>query len=94
MPVLDVRTLSDEVICQLAEAYNAVCEKELTALAKLDTDPVRAEIDAALSDVLGLPDMKPLRQLLAREPGLTGKGLSPKEDATPEKDKSMRLRLL
>jgi hypothetical protein len=25
---------------------------------------------------LGLPDMKPLRQLLAREPGLTGQGLS------------------
>ncbi|MDM8541525.1 hypothetical protein QUF90_10605 [Desulfococcaceae bacterium HSG9] len=62
MPVLDVRALSDEVICQLTKAYNAVCEKELTALAKLDTDPVRAEID--------------------------------KEDATPEKDKSMRLRLL
>jgi len=89
-----VRTLPHEVVCQLAKAYDAVCEKELTALAKLGTDPVRAEIDTALSAVLGLPDIKSLRQLLAREPGLTGKGLSPKGDETAEKNKSMRLRLL
>ena len=75
MPVLDVRSLPDKVIIRLAKAYDAVCNKELMALAKLDIDPVRAEIDAALSDALGLPDIKPLRQLLAREPGLTGKGL-------------------
>jgi hypothetical protein len=31
----------------------------------------------ALFAALGLPDMQPLRQLLAREPGLTGKGISP-----------------
>jgi len=75
MPVLDVRSLPDKVITRLAKAYDAVCDKELMALAKLDADPVRAEIDAALSDALELPDIKPLRQLIAREPGLTGKGL-------------------
>ncbi|MEZ4526161.1 MAG: N-6 DNA methylase [Desulfobacterales bacterium] len=75
MPVLDVRSLPDEVIEHLANAYDAVCDKELMALARLDKDPVRAEIDAALSSGLGLPDMNPLRQLLAREPGLTGKSL-------------------
>lgn len=62
----------------LAADYDALCTKELLALAKLDSDPVRAEIDAALSVALGLSDMKPLRQLLAREPGLTGNPLSPK----------------
>jgi len=76
MPVLDVRSLPDEAITQLAKAYDRICDKELLALARLDADPVRAEIDAALSAALDLPDMKPLRQLLAREPGLTGKGLS------------------
>ncbi|MEZ4525320.1 MAG: hypothetical protein R2941_05300 [Desulfobacterales bacterium] len=55
------------------ETYDAVCEKELMPLARLDKDPVRAEIDAALSAAMGLPDLKPLRQLLAREPGLTGR---------------------
>jgi hypothetical protein len=99
MPVLDVSKLEDGIISQLAEAYDRICEKELKALAKLNVDPVRAEIDDALSFALGLPDMKPLRELLAREPGLTGKGLSPKpgqtglfEDEAP-KEKAIQLRL-
>ncbi len=75
MPVLDVRSLPDKAIRRLANAYDTICDKEVMALAKLDAEPVRAEIDAALSDALGLPDIKPLRQLLAHEPGLIGKGL-------------------
>ncbi len=101
MPVLDVRALPDEVVTQFAKAYDAVCEKELMPLARLDADPVRAEIDKALSDALGLPDMKPLRQLLAREPGLTGKGLSPKPgqidlpaDQSSKKEAGMQLSLI
>ncbi len=101
IPVLDVRSLSDEIISRLAQAYDTVCDKELLALARLDADPVRAEIDAALSAALGLPDIKPLRQLLAREPGLTGKGLSPKPGQTDlpaeessKKDAEMQLSLI
>ena len=78
MPVLDVRALPDVALDQLAAAYDALCSKELLALAKLAKDPTRAAIDAALSAALGLPDLQPLRQLLAREPGLTGISLSPK----------------
>jgi hypothetical protein len=101
MPVLDVRTLPASSLAQLAAAYDAVCTKKLLALAKLDSDPVRAEIDGALSATLGFPDMGLLRQLIAREPGLTGKGLSHKPgQATlfPEADDkivpSPQLRLL
>ncbi len=101
MPVLDVRSLPEAVIMQLSEAYDAICDKELKALAKLDIDPVRAEIDDALSAALGLPDMKKMRELLAREPGLTGKGLSPKPgqaelvtDESPVKDVSVQLRMI
>lgn len=82
MPVLDVRDLSEEVLHGLAAAYDTLCDKELQALAKLDVDPIRAEIDSALSKALGVPDMKSLRQLLAREPGLTGGGLSEKPGKT------------
>ena len=32
------------------------------------TDPVRAEIDAAVSETLGLPPLDELRELLSREP--------------------------
>jgi len=82
MPVLDVRALDEDTLSQLAAAYDTLCDRELKALAKLDTDPVRAEIDDAIRLALDLPDMKPLRSLLAREPGLTGKGLSPKPGQT------------
>ena len=83
MPVLDIRTLPEETVRLLAEAYDIICEKTLMALAKLDKDPVRAEIDDALSAILMLPDMRTLRQLLSREPGLTGKGLSSKPVQLP-----------
>ncbi|TXF11562.1 hypothetical protein FR698_09490 [Pelomicrobium methylotrophicum] len=82
MPVLDVRNLSPEIVSRLADDYDALCDKELLALAKLDVDPIRARIDDALSDALGLPDLAPLRELLAREPGLTGTSLSRKPEQT------------
>jgi len=78
MPVLDVRALSPDAVRSLAAAYDVVGKSELQSLSKLNADPVRADIDLALSRALGLPNIKPLRDLLAREPGLTGKGLSPK----------------
>jgi hypothetical protein len=73
MPVLDVRALNDAQATSLAAAYDALCDRELQALAKLNVDPVRRAIDDALSAALGLPDLFPLREMLAREPGLTGK---------------------
>lgn len=101
MPVLDVRNLPAETVSCLAGDYDSLCSKELLALAKLDYDPIRAGIDDALSAALGLPDMKPLRQLIAREPGLTGKSLSPKPgqkplfpDAEPKKAVAIQLRLI
>jgi hypothetical protein len=69
---------------------------ELLALAKLVDDPVRSAIDDALSLALGFPSMKSLRQLLAREPGLTDEILSPKREQMedgPIEDFSPRLRL-
>lgn len=73
MPVLDVRVLSDAQVASLAAAYDALCDRELLALARLNVDPARRAIDDALSAALGLPDLAPLREMLAREPGLTGK---------------------
>mgnify|MGYP003586795153 CR=1 FL=1 len=73
MPVLDVRVLSDAQVASLAAAYDALCDRELLALARLNVDPARRAIDEALSAALGLPDLAPLREMLARETGLTGK---------------------
>ncbi|PQJ95453.1 hypothetical protein CXB77_14745 [Chromatium okenii] len=75
MPVLDVRALPPATLEQLAADYDRLCEQPLLALAKLAVDPHRIAIDDALAAALGLPDLQPLRELLAREPGLTGVGL-------------------
>lgn len=75
MPVLDVRTLHDDRVASLAAAYDALCERELQALAKSNVDPVRRAVDDALSAALGLPDLAPVRAMLAREPGLTGQSM-------------------
>jgi hypothetical protein len=101
MPVLDVCNLPTETLAHLADDYDALHNKQLLALARLDVDPIRGGIDDALSAALGLPDMKPIRQLLAREPGLTGNSLSPKpgqtaifSDAELKQDVATQLRLI
>ena len=73
MPVLDVRSLTQEQLTMLANAYDEVASQSLAPLAQLDTDPVRISIDEALCTVLGLPSLAPIRALLTREPGLTGR---------------------
>jgi hypothetical protein len=40
----------------------------LLPLPQMAADPVRAKIDAAVAQALGLPDLTPLREQLAREP--------------------------
>ena len=75
MPVLNVRSLTQDQLTSLANAYDEVASKALAPLAQLDADPVRISIDDALCAVLGLPSLAPVRALLAREPGLTGRGI-------------------
>ena len=91
MPVLDVRTLSDEQTASLAVAYDTLCTQELQALAKLNHDPVRKAIDDALSAALGLPDLAPLRAMLAQEPGLTGKAAVHSASAVAERNRTTGL---
>ncbi len=73
MPVLDVRSLSAAQTTALADAYDNVASKTLAPLAQLDADPVRREIDETICAALHLPSLAPVRALLAREPGLTGR---------------------
>ncbi|HZR29294.1 MAG TPA: N-6 DNA methylase [Terriglobales bacterium] len=75
MPVLDVRALSPAKLAALAKSYDSLAKKELAPIAQLNIDPVRQEIDAAICKELKLPDLKPLRELLAREPGLSAQDI-------------------
>ena len=79
MPVLDVRSLTQEQLTTLANAYDEAASQSLAPLAQLNTDPVRISIDEALCTVLDLPLLAPVRALLAREPGLTGRKIGERQ---------------
>ena len=72
MPVLDVRNLNQEQTASLSATYDLVSKETLLPLAQLDSDPTRMQIDEALCEALSLPSLSPIRELLVREPGLTG----------------------
>jgi len=78
MSVLDVRTLDAEQLRHLSAAYDTLAQETLAPLAQLDHDATRHKIDDALSQVLGLPSLASIRELLAREPGLTAKEINPR----------------
>ncbi len=68
LPTLDVLSLSEPQLRTLADAYDRFKHKTLRPLAEIEQDLCRAEIDDVLANVLRLPDLAPLRELLAREP--------------------------
>lgn len=79
MPVVDVRALSQAQLEKLSAAYDEFSTQGLDAVSHLDYDPNRRRIDDVLSAVLGLPSLAPIRELLAREPGLTARDISPRQ---------------
>jgi hypothetical protein len=83
MPVLDVRSLTDKQLSRLVATYDEVSGLELSPIAQLDVDLVRRKIDASLSEVLALPDLAPIRALLAREPGLNASEINPRAEGAP-----------
>jgi hypothetical protein len=68
MPVLDVRALSKRQVNVLARAFERVANQPLLPLSQMDADPVRAQIDDAIANALGLGDLSALRAALCREP--------------------------
>lgn len=68
MPVVDVGALSATQRQELADAYDRLCQQPLLPFPQMACDPVRAAIDTAVAQALGLPDFGILRDLLAREP--------------------------
>lgn len=53
LPILDVRSLSERQLSQLASAYRKVAGIGLSTIKDMAEDPVRAEIDQAFSRSLG-----------------------------------------
>jgi hypothetical protein len=68
MPVLAVDSLEPEKLKALSDIYDKICKEEILPFPYMNIDPVRKAIDDVISQVLGLPDVTALRDMLAREP--------------------------
>jgi len=69
LPVLDASKLSKDSHRKLSEAYDDLAKLEIQALPQIVDDVVRARIDKAVADALGLKDdLSLLRMLLGAEP--------------------------
>ena len=73
MPVLNIRNLTRSQLDKLSATYDRVSKETLKPLAELNGDLTRIEIDKALCETLSLSSLTPIRELLVREPGLTGR---------------------
>jgi len=72
LPVLDVRTLSQQQIVGLSSAYDRLSSRTLMPFSRIASDPTRAAIDQEISTILGLPALERLRELLQAEPIVAG----------------------
>lgn len=75
LPVLDVSRAPTHALDALNAKYSEVCSTPLRPLPEMADDPVRAAIDECLSETFDLPDISILRQMLAREPVISLRGL-------------------
>jgi hypothetical protein len=78
MPALDVRALSSGRLAMLSDFYDSLSSQKLESLAKLNSDPVRRQIDLAVCNALDIPAPSFIRELLDREPGLNAKDIEPR----------------
>ena len=75
LPVLDVRALTAEQLQRLSELFDEIAEMEFERLPGMAECPARSALDEGLADVLGLPDLTGLRELLATEPVVSNQRL-------------------
>ena len=68
LPILDPRQLTEAQVKGLADA-------EFERLPGMADCPARTALDEGMSEILGLPDLRGLRVLLASEPVVCGVGL-------------------
>lgn len=73
MPVINVRSLSDKKLETVSKFYEDVDSKEMKAISQLASDNTRKRIDEFLGEIFDFPDLGSLRELLAREPGISAK---------------------
>ena len=75
LPVLDVRQLSTSQLERLSRLFDEMAEAEFERLPGMVYCPARSALDDGISEILGLPDLAKLRDLLASEPVVSNRRL-------------------
>ena len=75
IPVPDFAALGEQAALRLAAEYDAQCEQALLPLPRMDADPARAALDAAVCEALDIDAERvaTIRRHLAAEPSVTGR---------------------
>ena len=75
IPVLDPRQMSSTQLQALSDLFDELADAEFERLPGMADCPARSALDDGVSEILGLPDLRGLRLLLASEPVVCGAGL-------------------
>ena len=75
LPILDPRQLSPAQLQALSGLFDELGDAEFERLPGMADCSARSALDDGVSEILGLPDLRGLRLLLASEPVVCGQGL-------------------
>ena len=75
LPVLDTRRLSPAQLQGLSDLFDEMAEAEFERLPAMAYCPARRALDDGVSEILGLPNLATLRDLLASEPVVSNRRL-------------------
>ena len=75
LPVLDTRFLSSSQLGGLSDLFDQVAESEFERLPGMAHCPARQSLDDGVSEILSLPNLGTLRDLLASEPVVSNRRL-------------------
>ena len=75
LPVLDLREISTSRLQDLSDLFDQIAEAEFERLPGMAHCPVRRSLDDGISEILALPNLSKLRDLLASEPVVSNRRL-------------------
>ena len=73
--VPDISNLDVSALESLGSVFDRIADLPLQPFSNMENDSIRIEIDKAISETFRLPDLAPIRTLLANEPIVTLKPL-------------------
>ncbi len=75
LPILDPRQLTQPQLKAMSDLFDELAEMEFERLPNMVDCPARTALDDGISRILGLPDLRKLRELLASEPVVSNRRL-------------------